>query len=200
MQLAGDAMKDALFTVTELTWAAGDPVGAEVREHFSHHSASTSTSSGSLQIAGRVENVSGVNLPVFEVLDEVHRTPLISTAGSPTHDSGRRSPSTSVIGGGFMPMGRGGLQMQRCRDAFRRVLASLCQLAALQTSFFILDDVIRVTNRRVNALEYVMIPRLEATIAYIGTELDEQDREDFYRLKKIQGVKERASSPDRIKQ
>lgn len=54
-----------------------------------------------------------------------------------------------------------------------------------------LDDVIRTTNRRVNALEYVLLPRLDNTISYIGAELDEQDREEFFRLKKIQGKKKR---------
>ena len=54
-----------------------------------------------------------------------------------------------------------------------------------------LDDVIKTTNRRVNALEYVLLPRLDNTISYIGAELDEQDREEFFRLKKIQGKKKR---------
>ena len=57
--------------------------------------------------------------------------------------------------------------------------------------FVILDEVIKVTNRRVNALEHVLIPRTENTIKYINSELDELDREEFYRLKKVQGKKKR---------
>jgi V-type H+-transporting ATPase subunit D len=55
----------------------------------------------------------------------------------------------------------------------------------------ILDEVIKVTNRRVNALEHVLIPRTENTIKYINSELGELDREEFYRLKKVQGKKKR---------
>jgi len=55
----------------------------------------------------------------------------------------------------------------------------------------ILDEVIKMTNRRVNALEHVVIPRLENTISYINSELDEMDREEFFRLKKIQGKKKK---------
>ncbi|KAJ8900214.1 hypothetical protein K2173_024854 [Erythroxylum novogranatense] len=75
-------------------------------------------------------------------------------------------------------LARGGQQVQACRA-----------LASLQTSFLTLDEAIKTTNRRVNALENVVKPRLENTITYIKGELDELEREDFFRLKKIQGYK-----------
>lgn len=53
----------------------------------------------------------------------------------------------------------------------------------------ILDEVIKLTNRRVNAIEHVVIPKIENTINFISSELDEQDREEFFRLKKVQGKK-----------
>ena len=41
------------------------------------------------------------------------------------------------------------------------------ELASLQTAFLTLDEAIKTTNRRVNALDSVVRPKLENTIAYI---------------------------------
>ena len=54
-----------------------------------------------------------------------------------------------------------------------------------------LDEVIKVTSRRVNALEHVVIPRIQSYIQYIKKVLDEQAREDFFRLKKLTDKKKR---------
>ncbi|ETW16827.1 hypothetical protein PFFVO_04294 [Plasmodium falciparum Vietnam Oak-Knoll (FVO)] len=46
-----------------------------------------------------------------------------------------------------------------------------------------------MTNRRVNALNNIVLPRLDGGINYIIKELDEIEREEFYRLKKIKEKK-----------
>jgi len=87
-------------------------------------------------------------------------------------------------------LGRGGTQIRDSRQTYIKALEALVLLASLQTAFITLDEVIKITNRRVNAIEYVVIPKIDNTIAYIITELDERDREEFYRLKMIQKKKE----------
>jgi V-type H+-transporting ATPase subunit D len=57
--------------------------------------------------------------------------------------------------------------MQQCRKAYVSALQLLVQLANLQTAFLTLDTALKVTNRRVNALENVVKPKLENTISYI---------------------------------
>ena len=61
--------------------------------------------------------------------------------------------------------------------------------AHTHTSTARLDEVIKSTKRRVNAIEHVIIPKIERTLAYIISELDEAEREEFFRLKKIQAKK-----------
>ena len=72
----------------------------------------------------------------------------------------------------------------------------LVELASLQTSFLTLDEAIKTTNRRVNALENVVKPKLENTISYIKGELDELEREEFFRLKKVQANKKKVADRD----
>lgn len=68
------------------------------------------------------------------------------------------------------------------------------RLASLQTSFVTLDEALKVTNRRVNALENVTIPKIEGVLAYIDRELDELEREGEYSSLKTDSMGRNASS------
>ena len=83
----------------------------------------------------------------------------------------------------------GGQAIGRAKDRFSRYLKLLVEIASLQTQFVTIERVIQVTNRRVNALEFVVIPKIEDIIKWIESELDEMDREDFYRIKCVQDKK-----------
>ncbi|CAG0913141.1 unnamed protein product [Notodromas monacha] len=120
-----------------------------------------------IKVRSRKDNVAGVNLPVFESYQD----------GSDTYE--------------LAGLARGGQQLAKLKKNFQKAITLLVELASLQTSFVTLDEAIKITNRRVNAIEHVIIPKIERTLAYIVSELDELEREEFYRLKKIQDKKKR---------
>ena len=64
----------------------------------------------------------------------------------------------------------------------------LLKLAELEKSAQLMADEIEKTRRRVNALEYVLIPNLEETIKYIVMKLDENERGNLTRLMKVKDM------------
>lgn len=86
----------------------------------------------------------------------------------------------------------GGQAINKARTAFTKYLKMLCVIASLQQQFTSVERVLKITKRRVNALEFVVIPRIQGTIKNIEDELDELDREDFFRLKVVQDKKKEA--------
>ena len=66
-----------------------------------------------------------------------------------------------------------------------KLLVKLIQLAEVEKTVAMLADEIEKSKRRVNALEYVMIPNLEETISYISMKLEENDRANVTRLMKV---------------
>lgn len=85
-------------------------------------------------------------------------------------------------------LSKGGQSVSKSRESFSKTLDDLVQLAGLQTSLKTLDEALKVTNRRVNALEFVIMPQLTNTITYIMAELDELEREDQFRIKKVRST------------
>eukprot|EP00916_Digyalum_oweni_P024333 GHVL01040227.1.p2 GENE.GHVL01040227.1~~GHVL01040227.1.p2 ORF type:complete len:197 (-),score=52.92 GHVL01040227.1:274-864(-) len=125
------------------------------------------------------ENVAGVRMPIFNM---------------------KVDPNSEGVGS--LGVASGGQVIQQARNRYQIALQALIKLASLQTAFVTLDEEIKMTNRRVNALENVVIPRIDMSIRHVTTELDEMEREEFSRLKKIQEkkkikkAKEKAEKPD----
>lgn len=68
------------------------------------------------------------------------------------------------------------------------VLPYMLELAQMEKSAQLLADEIEKTRRRVNALEYVLIPQLTETIKYITMKLDENERGNLTRLMKVKDM------------
>lgn len=113
-----------------------------------------------LRVFASEDNVAGVKLPVF-------------TENFIEDSSGK------------LGLARGGKSVDAAKKNFQSLLLKLIKIASLQTSFVTLDEALKVTNRRVNALEHIVVPRMDATLKYIAKELDEMEREEFFRLKKV---------------
>ena len=74
------------------------------------------------------------------------------------------------------------------------LLPKLIRLAEVERACDLLAEEIEKTRRRVNALEYVMIPQFEETIRFIAMKLDENERGNLTRLMKVKSmIEERAA-------
>lgn len=72
--------------------------------------------------------------------------------------------------------------------ALSDLFPKLLELAAKEKQVQLLAAELEKTRRRVNALEYVMIPRLQVTIRYITMKLDENERGSQTRLMKVKDM------------
>jgi V-type H+-transporting ATPase subunit D len=150
-----DGMKDASFSLAKAQWAQG---GGDVTTSILERAKRPSVT---CKLSS--DNVAGVHLPVFKLTYDPLKDTNVHTIG----------------------VAQGGAVLQKSREIHLKTLETLIKLASLQTSFVTLDEEIKMTGRRVNALEYVIIPKIEEVIRYINQEIDEQAREEFFRVKKV---------------
>lgn len=76
------------------------------------------------------------------------------------------------------------------QQQFRTVMKNMLKLADLEGGIKSLAVEIEKTKRRVNVLENNLIPKLKATQKYIEMQLEEREREDFFRRKRIKAIME----------
>ena len=112
------------------------------------------------------ESVMGVDVPKVEIVEEKHAEGLPYAYAEITSEA-----DYSV-------------------EMVSRLLPRLVKLAETEKAVRLLANEIERNKRRVNALEYVIIPQLEETIKYIRDKLDENERAAIVRLMKVKGKKE----------
>ncbi|MCP4639809.1 MAG: V-type ATP synthase subunit D [bacterium] len=82
-------------------------------------------------------------------------------------------------------------------EAAEEMVEQLILCAPVEANLQILGEEIRNVSRRINALEEHLLPRLRGDARRIGRVLDEREREDVFRLKRLKSKKRTASPFDR---
>jgi V/A-type H+-transporting ATPase subunit D len=83
-------------------------------------------------------------------------------------------------------------------ERYEEQLDHIINLAETETSLKRLGGEIQMTRRRVNALEQILIPDLKDQARYIKNIIEEREREDMYRLKKVKKIIERRKGQEAV--
>lgn len=114
----------------------------------------------------RIYNIMGVVVPLFNLRGKIRR---------PYTKRGYALINTSS-------------KIDEVVDLFQTAMRSILDLSEVEEQVRLVAEELESTKRRVNALEYVMIPKLEETYKWIELSLEEREREDFFRLKRMKNV------------
>ncbi|AFZ67838.1 V-type ATP synthase subunit D [Deinococcus peraridilitoris] len=120
---------------------------------------------GELSVNMQIESVYGVKVPRIELPDAKNNA-------------------------SFSPITVGARTIQAAED-FQRVMGAVIRVAATETKLRRIGEEIKKTSRRVNALEQVVVPGIQDDIRFIRGVLDQREREESFRLKKIKAKLER---------
>lgn len=114
------------------------------------------------------KNIMGVPVPVIE----------------------KKRISKSMLERGYGVISTSG-RIDETAERFEAELDLLIQLAETETAMRRLGAEIQMNRRRVNALEQILIPELKSQAKYIKNAIEEREREDLFRLKKVKSILER---------
>ncbi len=114
-----------------------------------------------------IKNIMGVSVPIMKIENLVRRI--------------------NERGYGFLSTNA---KLDDAAKSFEESILIIVKLAEVEESVRRIAEEVEKTKRRVNALEYIVIPRLKATIKHIEMRMEEIERESFLRLKKIKAFLE----------
>ena len=120
----------------------------------------------SVELGMTTKNIMSVNVPEYH----------FSTAGGGSGD---------IYPYGFATTS---CELDDAVESLSTVFQDMLRLAQIEKTTQLLAEEIEKTRRRVNALEYVMIPQMEESIKYISMKLEENDRNSTIRLMKVKDM------------
>ena len=88
-------------------------------------------------------------------------------------------------------------RIDEAAEAYEELLETIILAAEVETAMKKMLTEIETTKRRVNALEFTLLPQLYENQEYIEQKLEEQEREEIFRMKKIKAKKEEEESAAR---
>lgn len=160
-QKLGSSYSDALIYLAKANFSsAGGELSRTVEENVKNIS--------DIKLSLKKKNIAGVICPEFSL----RNTESEKSEGSKT--------TVDILG-----ITGGGHTLNIAKKQFNEYLKLIIEIATLQTNYKSIDETLKITNRRVNALEYIVVPRINGIIQYIDTELKEREKEDKFRIKKV---------------
>ena len=172
-----ELMKQFLDTVREVRALRAEVEEELMRVHGSFTVASALMSSEameqallypkqSVELTMTTQNIMSVNVPVY-------------------HFQTKTKSDADIYPYGFASTSG---ELDTAVDALGKVFQKMLKLAQIEKSAQLMAEEIEKTRRRVNALEYVMIPDTQEAIRYITMKLDENDRATTTRLMKVKDM------------
>ncbi|MFH1722655.1 MAG: V-type ATP synthase subunit D [Candidatus Altiarchaeota archaeon] len=158
--ISSDTAKKVRVARTQIVMAKG-AIGSQAV------TAASISSERPLEVTASERKMMGVTLPSFHVM-ELKRKP---------DQRGYNITFTSPV-------------VDQTAIKFEDALQSIVALAQAESNIRVLSRELRKTRRRVNALEYRVLPRLKNTKRYIEMHLEEQARDSFSRLKRVKRKKQ----------
>jgi V/A-type H+-transporting ATPase subunit D len=149
------------------------------------------------QALARAEAVAGIEAVRSAALASSSDFPLevktTSVMGVRVPDIEQKRVGRPALGRGYSAIGTS-LAIDEAASAFETEVNAIIRLAESELRLTRLAGEIQRTSRRLNALDHLLIPRLEAECDFIQMALDERERADHFRLKLMKRILKRRRS------